>query len=126
VASIGTEYSFRNSTSLQFEILYNQNMSTGINSFSDYYDMTLSAKNLSFSKISLMLQGSFLITPLFNFTLAFLYFPNPYGTFISPSFTYSLTKNMDLSLIIQSFTGQLEKGHNASYNFGFLRLKWNF
>jgi hypothetical protein len=126
VASIGSEYSFRNSSSIQFEILYNQNKSLGIKNFADYYNMTLSAKNLSFSEISLMLQGSYLITPLFNFTLAFLYFPNPYGTFISPSFTYSLTNNMDISLIIQSFTGQLEKGHNESFNFGFLRLKWNF
>lgn len=126
VASIGSEYSFRNSSSIQFEILYNQNKNTGINNFADYYNMTLSAKNLSFSELSLMLQGSYLITPLFNVTLAFLYFPDPHGTFISPSFTYSLTRNMDLSLIIQSFSAQLEKGHHEYFNLGFLRLKWNF
>ena len=33
---------------------------------------------------------------------------------------------MDLSLIIQSFRAQLEKGHNEYFNLGFLRLKWNF
>ena len=126
VASIGSEYSFRNSSSIRFEILYNQNKNIGVNNFADYYNMTLSAKNLSFSEFSLMLQGSYLITPLFNFTLAFLYFPNPYGTFISPSFTYSLTKNMDLSLIIQSYKGQFVKGQTEYFLLGFLRFKWSF
>lgn len=126
VASLGSEYSFRNSSSIQFEILYNQNKNNGITSFADYYNMTLSAKNLSFSEISMLLQGSYQITPLFNFTLAFLYFPNPYGVFISPSFTYSLTNNIDISLIIQSFNAHLERGHNEYFNLGFLRMKWNF
>ena len=97
-----------------------------MNNFADYYTMTLSAKNLSFSEISLMLQGSYLVTPLFNFSLALLYFPNPRGTFISPSLSYSLSDNMDLSLIIQSFNGQLEKGYTENFLFGFLRFKWNF
>ena len=60
---------------LQFEVLYNQKKSPGITSFIDFYNMNLSAKNLSFTKVTLMLQGSYPITPLFNVSLAGMYFP---------------------------------------------------
>lgn len=126
VVSLGTDYTFRNSFMLQFEVLYNQNRSSGISNFADFYNESLSAKNLSFTKITFMLQGSYPITPLFNVSLAGMYFPKLNGFFLGPSFTYSLTNNIDFSLIAQSFAGQLVKGQTEHFNFGFLRLKWNF
>ena len=126
VVSLGTDYTFKNSFMLQFEMLYNQNRSSGISNFVDFYNMSLSAKNLSFTKITLMLQGSYPITPLFNVSLAGMYFPKLNGIFLGPSFTWSLTKNIDFSLITQSFAGQLVKGQTEHFNFAFLRLKWNF
>jgi hypothetical protein len=126
VVSLGTDYTFKNSFMLQFEALYNQNRSSGVNSFVDFYNESLSAKNLSFTKVTFMLQGSYPVTPLFNASLAVMYFPKLEGIFLGPSFTYSLTKNIDLSLITQSFAGQLVKGQTEHFNFGFLRLKWNF
>ncbi len=84
VASIGSEYTFRNSSTVQFEILYNQNKNSGMSNFADYYTMTLSAKNLSFSEFSLMLQGSYLITPLFNFTLGSALFSESPGYVYKP------------------------------------------
>ena len=94
--------------------------------FDDFYNMSLSAKNLSFTKVTLMLQGSYPITPLFSVSLAGMYFPKLNGMFLGPSFTWSLTNNLDFSLIVQSFAGQLIKGQPEHINFGFLRLKWNF
>ena len=126
VVSLGTDYTFKNSFMLQFEMLYNQNRSSGISNFVDFYNMSLSAKNLSFTKVTLMLQGSYPITPLFNVSLAGMYFPKLNGIFLGPSFTWSLTKNIDFSLITQSFAGQLLKGQTEHFNFAFLRLKWNF
>ena len=126
VVSLGTDYTFKNSFMLQFEMLYNQNRSSGISNFVDFYNMSLSAKNLSFTKVTLMLQGSYPITPLFNVSLAGMYFPKLNGIFLGPSFTWSLTKNIDFSLITQSFAGQLVKGQTEHFNFAFLRLKWNF
>ncbi len=50
VVSLGTDYTFKNSFMLQFEVLYNQNRSSGISNFADFYNESLSAKNLSFTK----------------------------------------------------------------------------
>jgi len=126
VVSLGTDYTFKNSFTLQFEVLYNQNRSSGVTNFVDFYNKSLSAKNLSFTKVTFMLQGSYPITPLFNASLAGMYFPKLNGIFLGPSFTYSLTNNLDFSLIVQSFAGQLVKGPTEHINFGFLRLKWSF
>ena len=126
VVSLGTDYTFKNSFMLQIEALYNQNRSSGVNNFVDFYNKSLSAKNLSFTKVTFMLQGSYPITPLFNVSLAGMYFPKLNGIFLGPSFTWSLTNNLDFSLIVQSFAGQLVKGQTEHINFGFLRLKWNF
>lgn len=126
LASLGSEYTFKNAFTIQFEVLYNQNKSLGLSSFADYYNMSLSAKNLSFSEISLMFQGNYPVTPLFNVSVAGMYFPKLNGFFVGPSLSYSLTDNLDFSFIAQSFTGQLEKGHAEYFHLGFLRLKWNF
>lgn len=126
VVSLGTDYTFKNSFMLKFEVLYNQDRSIGVNNFVDFYNMSLSAKNLSFTKVTFMLQGSYPITPLFNVSLAGIYFPKLNGFFLGPSFTYSITDNIDFSLIAQSFSGELVKGQTEHFNFGFLRLKWNF
>ncbi|MGC1390735.1 MAG: hypothetical protein WA816_06835 [Bacteroidales bacterium] len=126
VVSLGTDYTFKNSFTLQFEVLYNQNRSSGVTNFVDFYNESLSAKNLSFTKVTFMLQGSYPITPLLNVSLAGMYFPKLNGLFLGPSFTYSLTNNIDFSIISQSFAGQLVKGQTEHFNFGFLRLKWNF
>ena len=126
VVSLGTDYTFKNSFMLQLEVLYNQNKSSGVTNFVDFYNESLSAKNLSFTKVTFMLQGSYPITPLFNVSLAGMYFPKLNGMFLGPSFTWSLTNNLDFSLIVQSFAGQLVKGPTEHINFGFLRLKWSF
>ena len=126
VVSLGTDYTFKNSFTLQFEVLYNQNKNLVVSNFVDFYNESLSAKNLSFTKVTFMLQGSYPITPLFNVSLAGMYFPKLNGIFLGPSFTWSLTNNLDFSLFVQSFAGQLVKGQTEHFNFGFLRLKWNF
>ena len=126
VVSLGTDYTFKNSFMLQFEVLYNQNKGSGVTNFVDFYNESLSAKNLSFTTVTFMLQGSYPITPLFNVSLAGMYFPKLNGIFLGPSFTWSLTNNLDFSLFVQSFAGQLVKGQTEHFNFGFLRLKWNF
>ncbi len=126
VVSLGTDYTFKNSFMIQFEALYNQNKGYQINNFVDFYNESLSAKNLSFTKVTFMLQGSYPITPLFNVSIALMYFPKLDGIFLGPTFTYSMTKNIDFSLITQSFAGQLLKGQTEHFNFSFLRLKYNF
>ena len=107
-------------------MLYRQDKSPKITSFADYYNMNLSAKNLSFTDFSIMMQGSYPVTPLFNVSLAVMYFPRLNGIFIGPNLSYSITENLDFSLIAQSFSGQFIKGQTDHFNMGFLRLKWSF
>lgn len=123
--SLGSSYTFSNSLTLQAEVLYNQQRKT-ISSFTDYYNMDLSAKNLSFSKFTAMLQGSYPISPLLNLSLAGMYFPDIEGYFVGPSLTYSLTENLEFSILTQSFTGKFTTGTIQTYNFVFLKMKLNF
>ena len=104
---------------IQFEVLYNQKKSSAVSDFVDFYYESLSAKNLSFTKVTFMLQGSYPVTPLFNVSLAGMYFPKLKGIFIGPSLTCSLTKNIDFSLITQSFAGQLMNGFTGTFKFRF-------
>lgn len=123
--SVGSNYTFGNSLTLQAEILYNQQRKS-ISGFTDYYNMDLSAKNLSFSKFTAMLQGSYPISPLLNLSLAGMYFPDIDGYFIGPSLNYSLTENLEFSILAQSFTGKFLVGSTQTYNFAFLKMKLNF
>lgn len=126
VVSLGTDYMFRNSFMLQFEVLYNQNRNSAVSNFADFYNESLSAKNLSLTEVAILFEGSYPVTPLLNVSLSGMYFPKVNGLFLGPSFSYSITDNIDFSLIIQSFAGQLVRGQTEHINFGFLRLKWNF
>lgn len=126
VASIGSDYTFKNSFMLQIEALYNQDRGSGITNLTDLYSLNLSPKNLSFTKFSFMIQGSYPVTPLFNFSIAVMYFPLIRAFFIGPSLNYSLANNLEFSIIVQSFAGQLQPGHSDYFNLAFLRLKFNF
>ena len=126
IMSLGTDYTFKNSFNLMFEGLYNQNKSSGISNFGDFYNMNLSAKNLSFTKFSIMIQGSYPLTPLLNVSLSGMYFPKLNGYFISPSLTYSITNNIEFLILAQSFGGEISAGQMSYFHFVFLRLKWNF
>jgi hypothetical protein len=109
---------------LQAEVLYNQQRKT-ISNFTDYNNIYLSAKNLSFSKFTAMLQGSYPISPLLNLSLTGMYFPDIDGYFVGPSLNYSLTENLVFSILAQSFTGKLSAVITRTYNFAFLKMKWN-
>lgn len=124
--SLGGEYSFRNSLLLQFEMLYMSNKTVDLFSFAEYYNMDISAKRLSFTDFSILLQGSYPVSPLFNLSLSVMYMPKIDGYYISPSLSWSLADNLDLTLIAQSFTGKFQKVHTDHFNMGFLRIKWNF
>ncbi|MFA5045261.1 MAG: hypothetical protein WC542_04975 [Paludibacter sp.] len=72
-----------------------------------------------------MLQGSYPISPLLNLSLTGMYFPDIDGYFVGPSLNYSLTENLVFSILAQSFTGKLSAVITQTYNFAFLKMKWN-
>lgn len=126
IFSVGSQYSFKNSFMLQTEVLYNPVKSGEIKNFGEYFMMNLSAKNLSFPGFSIMLQSSYPVTPLFNVSLAGMYFPRINGYYIGPTLSYSILENLDFSVITQTFAGQLVKGYKQTANLIYLHLKWNF
>ncbi len=131
MASLGADYTFENSLMLQSEFLYcqlpdNQN----ITNFVDYYNRTLSVKDLSFTEYNIFVQASYPATPLLNVTLSAMYYPKIHGFFIGPNISYSLSDNTEASIIAQGFNGEFpdETGveRKQTIVLGFIRLKANF
>lgn len=131
IASISSGYTFSNSLALMFEFLYTDIQGSGITDFYNYYYQPLSVKTLSFTKYNLFGQVTYPITPLLNGTISGMYYPSIKGYFIGPSFDYSFTDNLFVSIVVQTFSGEMEDPSTliksrANLTYGFLRLKWNF
>jgi len=124
LASVGFDYYFPNSASLQFEALFYDNPPE-LNNFQDYYVSNLSIRNLSFTKLSLFASGSYPITPIFNVSLAGMFYPKINGFFIGPSLSYSLSDNANVGIFFQSFSGKISTARE-NFNLVFFRLKYNF
>lgn len=124
IASVGFDYYFKNSSSLQFEGLFTDNPME-LNSFSDYYNQQTSVRNLAFTKVSLFGSYSYSVSPLLNVSFAGMYYPKIHGFFVGPSITYSLNDNADFSIFAQSFHGEFNQT-TQKFNLAFLRLKYNF
>jgi hypothetical protein len=124
--SLGSQYSFRNSISLQIEALYYHSKAPGFNNVDNLLSTSLSVETLSFPGISLFAQCSYPISPLFNASIAGIYFQKIDGYFIGPDLTYSLSDNIDFSLIMQTFLGGKGTNQSSDINLAFLRLKLSF
>ncbi|MCK4465138.1 MAG: hypothetical protein KAU83_05450 [Bacteroidales bacterium] len=125
IASLGTDYTFKNSLMIQFEALYN-GASLDVSGFEQYYYMPLSVKTISFTDYTFFASVSYPVTPLFNGSLSGMYFPSMDGFFLGPNLTYSLSDNIGLSFIAQHFRGEFTEGITQKMTLAFLRLKWSF
>ncbi len=124
ILGISADYTFNNSIYLLAEFLYN-GYDLSILNFSEFYFMPLSVKTLSFTDYSIGMQISYPFTPLFNGTLAVIYFPSMDAVFAGPTLDLSLKDNLSISLIAQYFNGKFTD-QTEDLGFGFIRLKWNF
>lgn len=125
IASLGLDYTFKNSLMIQFEALYN-GATLDISDFKQYYYMSLSVKTISFTDYTFFASVSYPVTPLFNGSLSGMYFPSMDGFFLGPNLTFSLSDNIGLSLIAQHFRGEFSEGITQKMTLVFLRLKWSF
>jgi hypothetical protein len=119
------DYVFTSGWYLNSSFLYNNN---GLNT------RILNPLNLNFSftPVNLMpTRWNFIlstrkeITPLFSANLSTLYAPGTNLLLILPGFRYSLSDNLDVDLIWQSFFAELQKFEALNHR-GFLRLKYSF
>ncbi|NOZ45892.1 MAG: hypothetical protein GXO79_03830 [Chlorobi bacterium] len=126
--SVSLDYTFNNSLFVQAEALYDEkpiNLNNNLASQS-FITTPLGAKNLGFSKHSWFAQISYPFNPLFNATVSFIYYPDLKGYFTGPSFSYSLTDNLDFSVFTQFFSINTGQSSRTNMYIGFLRIKYSF
>ena len=129
--SAGLDYAFPSTLMLQAEYLYSSNPLSASSGLLDIYAGPLTVKQLAFAEHSLFAAGSYQITPLFQATLAGMYFPELKGFFAGPSMTYNVLDNVDLSFFLQYFNAENKNPASGritrqQISLLFLRLKWNF
>jgi hypothetical protein len=125
IASLGIDYTFKNSLMLQGEVLYS-GAANSISSFQQYYYMPLSVKTISFTDWSLLTKISYPFTPLFQGGLSLMVFPSMKGYFISPDLEYSIATNLTASFIVQHFNAEFTKRKRQKISLCFLRVKFSF
>lgn len=135
IASIGINYTFRNSIFINFSGIYNSAGATGpvnagfgnfLGSFSSMFSSSLNVKNLTRSRMNIFGQISYPVTPLINLDLASIFNPYDKSVFVGPSVNFSLTDNISLMLVGQLFWGDPLTEYGDIGQMFFLDLKWSF
>ena len=122
--TIGFDYGFSGTGMLQLQALYCNNPLT-FNNFEDFYSENLSARDLAFSEFSLFGSFTYPVTPLFNISLAAIWYPGLDGFYTGPSAEISMAENLDFSFIWQYFNAELND-ERTRMNLGFIRMKYSF
>jgi hypothetical protein len=120
----GVDKAFKDNSMAQVQVMLCNNPQK-MYQFSSFYFGRISAKDLAFSKFTAFGQYGYPVTPLFNVTASGMWFPDLKGYFAGLSFDYSLTGNLDFSLIYQHFAGETS-GIRSDTNMGFLRIKFSY
>lgn len=123
VAALSADYIFDNSIFLIVEGLYNKE--GGRESFL-LLGEPITADNPSFSRYQFTAQGSYPFTPVWNGSLALVFYPDEEAVYISPSVSYSVAQNVDFNLITQIFVGSSDSALSNAGNVVAASLKWNF
>jgi hypothetical protein len=127
LASMGYDYTFKNSLFLQVEGLYNGNNQT-TNGFmmNPLTNTDMSAKNLFLPGYSMFCSLSYPFTPLVSSSLAGIINPKSKLIFIIPSVNISLKENLELSFTAQILRYTAKTPYGQDLNLIYARLKWSF
>lgn len=127
LASVGYDYTLKNSLFIQLEMLYNgNNQSMNMFSLEQLNNSNMNTKNLFLSDYSSFVSLSYPITPLVNASLSGIVNYKNKLYFIIPSLNISLKENLELSLNAQLLRYYENNTNNQQLNFIFLRLKGSF
>ena len=124
IVTAGIDKVFKNNSIAQIQLMY-CNDPFDLNYFNSFYSGNFSSKQLAFSEFTAFGQFTWAATPLLNLAIAAMWFPDLEGYFAGPSMDYSLSENLDFSLIWQHFDALMD-GEQTRLNIGFLRLKYSF
>jgi hypothetical protein len=120
----GLDKIFENNSMAQLQLMY-ASTPFEINDFFAFYSGNLSPKNLAFSEFSAFGQFIWAATPLVNLGVSAMWYPDLEGYFTGTSIDYSLSENLDFSLLWQHFNSIISD-KKTRINLGFLRLKYSF
>ena len=130
ILSTGIDYSFQNGYYINASYLYQSNGSNEENPFALIgFALGPTAKQLMPSKHSVLLQASKQYSPLFLANLAVIHAVNMNFWFVTPSISYSLRQDLDLSVVGQIFHSGIEPSFFIPDNDDvqlFFRLKYSF
>ncbi len=127
LASVGYDYTFKNSLFLQFEVFYNGNgQSNNIFSLDQINSSNVSTKNLFLPWWSMFGSITYPFTPLLSGSLAGITNLRHKFYFISPSVNLSLKENLELTLLSQIVWYSVPNITNQDLTFIFARLKFSF
>jgi len=124
IVTAGIDKVFKNNSMAQVQLMY-CNDPVDISYFNSLYSGNFSSKQLAFSEFTAFGQFTWAATPLLNLAIAAMWFPDLNGYFAGPSLDYSLSENLDFSLIWQHFDALMD-GEQTKLNLAFLRLKYSF
>jgi len=123
ITALSADYMFENSLFLVVEGLYNKD--GGRDQFT-LLGEPLSADNPSFSRYQFTVSGSYPFSPVWDGSLATIWYPDEQAVFLSPSITHSLTQNIDVNLLTQLFLGSDDSVFGNAGNVVAGSVKWNF
>jgi len=125
LGTLSFDYTFPKGLTLQTEWLFNSGGSIRKPGNFDFSE-PLSAKTLSLVRHSFFQQASYPLTPLINLSLSGIYSPNDGSYFIGPAANFSVSDNVGIYLVAQSFHGPEGSQFAQAGTFVFGRLKWSF
>jgi len=130
--SSGLDYTTAKGLFLQCELLYSGfARSQSPETLMAYLADNLDVKKIGLAPWSIYAGASYPLSPLINGSLSAIVYPEWKGFYFGPSFEFSLSNNLYLSLIGQIFSLEQENAFSGinervNFYFAFLRLKWNF
>lgn len=127
IASLGINYMFKNSLFVNAGALLNSAGSTEKVSRSMFTMMeNISALDYTPSLAALFASASYPISPLINFDLSGMVNPFDGSFYIGPSLNISLSENVSLYFIAQTFWGDEGSEYGDIGQMYFSRVQWNF
>ena len=124
--SIEGDYMFEHGWYLSAGLLFNNRGSDDSPLLLDVSTFEMNPRNLMPTKWNTVMTFSKEITPLIMAGTTAIYTPGTDLLIILPTFTFSLTENVDINIVWQSFFGEGPSGFDDFSHRAFLRLKWNF
>lgn len=127
IASLGFNYMFKNSLFLNVGGLYNSAGSKEKVSRSMFNMMeNISALDYTKSMAALFASSSYPISPLINFDMSGMINPFDGSFYIGPSLNFSVSENVSLYFIAQTFWGEKGSEYGDMGQMYFTRIQWNF